>query len=219
MRSNFGGGSQFRRIHSSIRSCILQFFSNSAENPIKVFQHILVPESDYPEPPSPQIIIPLSIVCLLLFGVLSTVKFNNQISRQADKIHDIARHRMLPAKFLLQELSISQMTPQEAFDNGLLTTQPPCAFPHRFALKFGCAHAACLFWVTELALVRINEGMFGMRHAVRGMRELLTLFPHRKNFRCARFFRLPQRGSKSAVASDVRILPPFGGLVQHLRRR
>ena len=170
MRSNFGGGSQFRRIHSSIRSCILQFFSNSAENPIKVFQHILVPESDYPEPPSPQIIIPLSIVCLLLFGVLSTVKFNNQISRQADKIHDIARHRMLPAKFLLQELSISQMTPQEAFDNGLLTTQPPCAFPYRFALKFGGAHAACLFWVTELAIVRINEGMFGMRHAACGMR-------------------------------------------------
>ena len=128
-------GANEHRAPSRAGRYVPQFLPNLAKNPIEVSHHVIVPESEYPEALLTQKIVPLLIVYLPLLRVLATVKFNNQLMGQADKVNNIGLYRMLSTELFPCQPPLAKLPPQHRFDSGLLTTKPSRTFMNGVDLR------------------------------------------------------------------------------------
>lgn len=93
---------------------IFQGGPNYFLNPLDVFENLVIPEPKHLktftfEPPRS--------FCILLdlFGMLTTIKFDDYPCREADEIDDVFADRRLPAKFEAINSLISQLMPKMFF--------------------------------------------------------------------------------------------------------
>ena len=52
-----------------------------------------------------------TIVILLLFGMLTTIDFDNQFGRKTDEIDDVIPDRLLPLEFKAEKAASAQVIP------------------------------------------------------------------------------------------------------------
>lgn len=83
---------------------------NALKHALKVAQYVVVPETQYGKTLTLQPGITLSIVGLR-FGMLATVKFDDQFLFETNKVQDVVSKRLLPLEFDPLEAVCTQVPP------------------------------------------------------------------------------------------------------------
>ena len=118
-----GGGWHNANDLVELRQCSL----DGLHNPVGIRKNIIVPKSDDPEPLLFQIKGPF-LISVGPNRVLPAIDLDDQLLREANEIHNIAPHRVLPAKPVSVHLLVPQARPQPLFSIGWILAEASSRF-------------------------------------------------------------------------------------------